>query len=131
MKYRLFYINDTDFSDYVDTKSYSINQEDIVETWTDANYKMHGALVKQRVTGSVTLLFTNPLEYNNFVDTYQRSKTSEGKCPIGVHVNNSETSDMITEFNAFLTCTAKVIYATPTYNRDPVVIQVSCQITEE
>lgn len=131
MAYEFFYINNVSFSDYVDTRSYSVNRQDLIETWTDANYKIHGELVRQRVAGTVTLLFTNATQYNNFVDTLAQNKTSEGKYPIGVHVNSDRTVDMITRFNAFIEFAPKVVYADKSFHRVPVVIQVQCNITEE
>ena len=131
MKYRLFYIDDVDFSDYVDTKKYSVNREDVIETWTDANKVVHGTVVRQKVKGNITLVFKSHTQYNYFVDTLRENKTGEGKYLVGVHVNNEVTSDMIEKFYAFMEFSSKVIYSTKAYNRLPIVIQVECTITEE
>ena len=131
MQYELFYIDETDLTEFVDTRKYSMNREDEIDTWTDANRKVHGLVVRQKVVGEITLLFTNITQYNDFVDVVNQSKTAEGKYPVGVHVNNSQTTDVIENFNAFIEFSTKVVYATETYDTVPTIFEVTCTITEE
>lgn len=131
MKYELFYVGNVDFSDYVNTRKYSINREDVIETWTDANKVVHSTVVRQKVQGNITLLFKNATQYNNFVSVLSSNKTVEGKYSIGVHVNNEATTNLVERFDAFIEFEAKVVYTTDEYERQPALMQVECSITEE
>ena len=131
LNYRLFYVDDVDFSDAVNTRDYKVNWEDEVETWTDANRKTHGTVIRKRISGTLQLLFTSHTQYNYFVDCMTAAKTPEGKYYIGVHVNNEATSTMIHKFYAFVDFSTKVVYATKAFHRLPVVAQVDLKIEEE
>ena len=49
-------INGVDYTPYIVDGSYSIDSEDVYESWNDGNMVEHRIVVTQKVTGSVQLL---------------------------------------------------------------------------
>jgi len=85
-------INDTgdewDYTSYVDWKSYSVNQEDIVTTWTDANYKDHESVARTRISGTVTVGFSIEGRLTAFLGVLSRARAQDGTNMLTLYVEN-------------------------------------------
>lgn len=123
----LFLVNSVDFSGYIIQKSYSVQKQDVYQTWTDGNWKTHRVIARQRVSGSFKMTFLTEAAYNDFKSAVAAVKTANGYCPLQVWCNNTKTLETV---NAFLDFTTTNRWTTAAFGGDPVVAAVSVAIEE-
>lgn len=86
----LFKINTTDISDRIESGSYNVNENDVYNTWTDANGIVHRDILRTRVSGTFNVLFRTKDEYENFVELIKNNKVTAGYVPnCSVVTNNT------------------------------------------
>lgn len=64
----LLEINGKDYTSKVKVPTWKVNCVDTIEEWTDANYVKHYVLAHRHVSGTFTLLFDSPDDYDAFLD---------------------------------------------------------------
>ncbi len=84
----LYSINGIDITKNIITNSYSMNAEDVYEEWTDANYRKHREVIRQRVGGRFTLKFLTEETYTDFVSLVANCKSASGSVPVTAFVTN-------------------------------------------
>lgn len=98
----LFMIAGTDFTKLITVPSYSVNREDIYQTWTDANHINHRYRTRTRVSGSFTVFFNTVEEYQLWLKTIEQNKNLAGyieNCK--VYCNNTDTVETVNLFIDF------------------------------
>ena len=95
----LFKINTTDLSTFDYNPEHKVNRTDVFESWTDGNWIEHRQLLRTRISGQVTLRFTQPTDYSAFIALLTSERTADGYYPITVWCSNTNTSETL---NAFL-----------------------------
>ena len=95
----LFKINTTDLSTFDYKPEHKVNRTDVFESWTDGNWIEHRQLLRTRISGQVTLRFTQPTDYSAFVALLTSERTADGYYLITVWCSNTNTSETL---NAFL-----------------------------
>ena len=92
---RFSVINNTedewDYTSYVDWVSYNVNQEDVVTTWTDANYRDHENVTRTRISGTVTVGFSVEGLLTAFLGVLARARASDGTNKLTLYVVNTNT----------------------------------------
>lgn len=78
-----------DYTSYVDWVSYNVNQEDVVTTWTDANYRDHESIARTRISGTVTVGFSLESRLTAFLDVLARARASDGTNKLTLYVVNT------------------------------------------
>lgn len=113
---RLASINGTDISQYILSESYSINQKDEYNEWTDANRVNHRDIIRTRVSGKFELQFPvcNEQLYTDFV-TLLSDNTVSGILPITVFVNNINETKEINVFYEYLPVMVKNVRSNKYY----------------
>lgn len=97
-------INNIDLSEFVQRREYSVNAEKINHTeWQDANGKYHECKLRTRVTGSMTLAFYKPGDYQDFVDLLALATDSDDVLTITVFIANMNKTE---EIKAYYTLTS-------------------------
>lgn len=94
-----FKIANTDLTRFEDIQNHAVDREDIFETWTDGNWIDHRVIVRTRISGKVTLGFSDAADFTAFVNLMQTAKTADGYYPVTVYCRNTGTTET---FNAFL-----------------------------
>ena len=90
----VFQLNSNDYTKYLQDDSYSINQVDIGETWTDANFKTHYNKVL-KVQGSFDMAFITDTDYNSFLNDIESATNNDGNVECTLHVINLNTTATI------------------------------------
>ena len=125
----LFIINETDFTEYVNRRSYTMHENNIIGTWVDVNHVTHGDLLRKKVKGSFKMMFTNALKYNEFVTCVNQNRKADSKVPVTVYVDGRNA---VASFNAFLDVSnVKPIFSNDAYGGNPVVFGVTVSVEEE
>lgn len=94
-----FTISGTDFSGHIPAGSYEVNDVDVYESWTDANYREHREKFTSKVSGSVDLFFKTETEFNAFRNALNLSKAEDLTHRITLTCNNTGSDK---EIDAFL-----------------------------
>ena len=81
-----------DFTNAVNWQNYSVNAEEIVKTWTDANGKVHKNVIRSRVTGTVEVGFETAKSSNLwfFLDTLAGYRNNDGTYTVQLYVANKD-----------------------------------------
>ena len=95
----LFEILNTDFTPYIISGSYKMNQQDSYEEWTDGNGIKHRNVFRSKISGSFEMKFINRAAYGSFLSALDAVKT-DGYHTVTVFVNNTLLSE---EIEAFIT----------------------------
>ena len=95
----LFKINTTDLSKYDYKPEHKVNRDDLYESWIDGNWTEHRQLLRTKISGQVSLRFTQPADYSTFVALLSSERNADGYYPITVWCSNTNTSETL---NAFL-----------------------------
>lgn len=127
--YVIFKISSTDYTPYLRTDEYSVLEEDVIETWTDANRITRGHVLRTRITGSVRLVF-RASEFDSFLTTWNTAKNADGTYTFTVHVNNDSTTNENIQITAFATMTSSVVFGTPAYGYIPTAMVVQIDFEE-
>ena len=90
-----------DFTSAVNWQNYSVNAEEIVKNWTDANGKIHKNVVRLRITGTVEVGFETAKSSNLwlFLDTLAGYRNNDGTYTVQLYVANK---DEVTSLRAFI-----------------------------
>lgn len=73
-KVTLLEINNKDYTSKIKVPTYRVNADDTIDTWEDANYVKHYVLLHRHISGTFTLLFDNPDEYDEFLEDLKACK---------------------------------------------------------
>lgn len=128
--YEIFKVGNYDYTQYLDTKSYTARQIDVTEVWEDANRVRHPELVRKRVVGSARLLFLSASDYNTFVDRLAGASQTPGTYQFKVRDGSDKTSAELKTITAIAEVTPRVVFATEAYEGNPAVIEVTIQFEE-
>ena len=79
-----------DFTDCITVPDYKVNNTDITEEWTDANYNVHSNVIHNRIKGSLSLFFRSRERYFRFLAClqYNEEMYGKGRARLKVQVNN-------------------------------------------
>lgn len=106
MALELFKVDSTDYTNNIINESYEVQDNDVYQSWTDANFITHREKVRTKVEGKFTMRFRSLSTYQNFV-TYMASKKTTGSYyPCSVYCNNTRTKKTV---NLFVTWAPKAI----------------------
>lgn len=83
-----------DYTQCIALPSYDVNYEDINEDWDDANYVTHRVRVRQRISGKLSMWFSNLPQYNRFIDLLKKSKQCNGNGPAYVELRLQINDDL-------------------------------------
>lgn len=89
-----FKIGNTDFSAAVDVQNYSVDDVEVFESWTDANWVEHRNYVRTRLQGRILLGYRNAADFAAAVSAIASAKTANGgyaSCTLWV--NNTGAND--------------------------------------
>ena len=84
----LFEVLETDFTPYIVSGSYKMNQQDSYEEWTDGNGIKHRNVYRTKISGSFEMKFINRAAYGSFLAALDAVKT-DGYYTVTVFVNNT------------------------------------------
>lgn len=84
-----FQIAGTDLTAYADIQNYSVNEEDVYQSWTDGNWVEHRDVVRRRVEGEVKLGFAKAADFAAFAALLISARQTGGWYPVTVYVNNT------------------------------------------
>ncbi len=104
----IFQLNGNDYTDFLQLKSntYKIAQNDIGESWTDANYKKHFNEIL-KVQGSFDIAFVKNADYVQFLSDISAAKNADGYVVCTLHVLNL---NMLKTIECFMKITPKKYY---------------------
>ena len=128
--YTIFKVNSTDYTPQLIRQDYHLTRADVVETWTDANYKTHLEVVRTRVAGSLKLLFQNPTDYDNFLTTLSGVRSADGYYTLQLHVDNTASTTALETIYAAVTVDVGTTYGTPMYGYYPTAFVATVTIEE-
>lgn len=80
-----------DYTSAVDWQNYNVNQEDVVTTWTDANYRDHENVTRTRIFGTVDVGFSLENRLTAFLNVLSRARASDGTNKLTLYVENTNT----------------------------------------
>lgn len=86
----LFGINLTDFTKYIVSPTYQVNQQDDYESWKDANGIKHRVVYRSRISGSFDMKFIDRAQYETFLTALETVK-QDGYYTVLLYVNNTLT----------------------------------------
>lgn len=93
----LFEVSNTDFTPFIISKSYKMNQQDSYEEWTDGNGITHRNVYRSKISGSFEMKFINRAAYGSFLSALSTVKT-DGYHTVTVFVNNTLSPQTIEAF---------------------------------
>ena len=127
--YKIFKINNVDYTSYLRTEEYNVIREDVIETWTDGNRITRGHVLRTRLTGQVKLVF-RASEYNTFLSNMTSAKNADGTYNIYCHVNNDDTSTENVSAKVFMTISSAVVFGIQQYEYIPTAMVVNLSFEE-
>lgn len=130
MTYELFRVGIYDYTQYLDTKSYTAREVDVTEIWEDAYRVRHVDLVRKRVVGTARLLFLSASAYNTFIDRLTAARTASGTYNLRVRCGLDKTTGNMKQITAIAEITPRIVYATEAYDGNPAVMEVTIQFEE-
>jgi len=95
-------IGEVDISEYIISDSYSVNEQDVTNSWVDANRVTHQDVVRQRISGDFKLKFNKESDYADFCQLIKEKRTSDHRLPMTLYVVNLNEEKEITAFYSFL-----------------------------
>lgn len=91
-EYALFKIGTTDFTKNICTDPpYAVNSKEIYEEYGDGNHKFRRRLIRKRISGTFSMMFSSPTEYDNFVTTLEGAKGNDTSITCSVFVRNTKS----------------------------------------
>lgn len=91
--------NAVDMTSAVDVQNFTLNREQIYQSWTDGNWAEHRAVVRTQISGQVVLGFASEASQNSFLTAIAAATRSDGTVKLKAYVNNVTT---VCEFYAFV-----------------------------
>lgn len=124
----MFTIDGLNCDEYIVEKKYTVldSPEFGGTEYQDGWWKKHRTIVRNRVTGTVTLAMS-ATDYSSFVSHIQSHEGVEGDHAISLFVNNLNAQKSIT---AYVKITANVAISTKAFGQDPVFFSVKLAIEE-
>lgn len=95
-------INGTDITKWINTSSYEVNAEDVMNTWEDANKVTHRDIIRQRVKGKFSLSFSNISECEEFVELIKANRLPDKRILMTLKVLNENEERTLYVFFKFL-----------------------------
>lgn len=127
--YKIFKINNVDYTQYLRTEEYNVMRADVIDTWTDGNRITRGFVTRTRVSGSLRLVF-RASEYDTFLANMQTAKNADGTYNIECHVNNDNTGTETVQAKAFIEMNSSVVFGIRMYEYVPTAMVVELTIEE-
>lgn len=84
----LLQIGQTDYTRKIIHGTYAVNKYDVYKEWQDANCTTHRSILKRRVSGSLTMYFSNQDVFQTFLNDLAAEKNNDGSYTVGVMINN-------------------------------------------
>ena len=84
----MFQVLNTDFTRYIISPSYKMNQQDTYESWVDGNGVTHRVVYRSKISGQFEMKFMNREKYGLFLSALDAVKT-DGYYTVTVFVNNT------------------------------------------
>lgn len=95
-----------DLTPFVDINNFQINQEDVVQEWTDGNWSIHRGFIRTRISGTVDVGFKTQSDYNTFLTNMESLKTTTGQYygsyPVTSFVNNADSGTVEKSYTAYV-----------------------------
>lgn len=123
----LLSINSTDFSAFVDQKTYLMQKTPVFEEWEDGNWKTHRVVARTRIVGSFLLTFTTETDFDSFMSAVNSVITSDGYVPVTVFVNTTKAAENI---NAFIDMEVMHRWTMPGFGQTPEIGVITVELTE-
>ena len=124
----LLKINNTDFTDRLVQRSYSVQKVDEYARWIDGNWKQRRDIARTRVSGSFNLTFLSQDQFSAFLAAVAAVKTNGGYCEdIQLWVNNTKSLETL---DAFLDFSAKTVWTGDGFGTSPEVTGITVKVTE-
>lgn len=116
--------------DYIDESTY--NAQAVPEfgdsSWYDGNWKLHKDIVRERITGTVTLCFKTFSWYQAYVSILSSPDYDDGTFDVRLYVNNKGAMRNI---RAYLTFTTRVVFASKAFDQTPAFWALDLVIEEK
>lgn len=94
-----------DITRFIILGSWDVNEEDVYETWEDANRLAHRGVVRQKVKGSFDVKFYSIQDHEYFIDLLTNplsfNNDSSGTINCTVYINNKNKTKTIDAFIDF------------------------------
>jgi len=90
-----FKVGSTDFSSAVDIRNFDVNNVEVAESWTDANWIEHRTVVRTRVEGRVVLGYASATDFATAVSTISTALSTNGYASCTVLCNNDGTTHTV------------------------------------
>lgn len=87
----LLKIGGTDLTPYIDKQNYEVNNVDEFEEWTDANHVKHRHVIRQRLSGNLSIGFRSTTEITNFLTLMGNNLQSGGYYNAQIFANDDNT----------------------------------------
>ena len=109
---QLFVVDEKDFTHHITVPSYKVNDDEVYEKWTDANYSDHREITRHKVSGSFKVLYDVIEELDDFFDTIEdlKAESDDGSIEMTVYLNNKHTTKTITGFISYTPANEKPFF---------------------
>ena len=119
-------INSVDFSAFVNQRTWKVQNAKEYVTWVDGNRKTRRTLSRRKVTGTWTMTFTDPDDYDAFMAAIEAVTTNDDYAAITLYVDNEH---QLMTINAFITLTTRTVW-TQNSSQTPAVMLVTVKLEE-
>lgn len=89
----IFKIGASDFSKFVPSGSYKVQNQHIFTTWTDANGREHREVYRDKMSGSFVMLFNKMSDYDGFISAIESASNNAHLCK-GVSLMDNESNTL-------------------------------------
>jgi hypothetical protein len=99
----LVFVGGTDITEFVNEKTYALNEEKTFESWKDGNFREHRIYTSKKVKGTfeVALYGASNMDLQAFLDLWN-SEVNNEIITLGVHVNNTNEFRVINAYYAIV-----------------------------
>lgn len=93
-------VNSEDITNFIDKDTYSINAEDMYESWQNANFVEQRIYIRSRVSGSFTIKCGKGLTFSDFLSNWNAA-VEDRVVTLGVFVQNKNAFEAIEAYYTF------------------------------
>lgn len=93
-------VNGVDITNFIDKDTYSVNAEDMYESWQNANFVEQRIYIRSRVSGSFTIRCGKGLTYSDFLANWEAA-VEDRVVTIGLWVQNKNETEAIEAYYTF------------------------------
>lgn len=99
---RLFKMGVYDLTEHIVVPTYKVNEQPEYEEWKDANYTVHREIVRTKVKGSFSVVFSSLSEYEEFLQAVEDHTIEDGSTQVTVYLHNKAHDDQGITKQAYL-----------------------------